>query len=165
MLVVAVVLNANSNFTYMGKFEVGRQNFQHHYMQYDIDPNSGWKGYNLNDQQNGIEVSVVNAIRYKKLMSLGIGIGYLNYEGIHGVCGYGDMEFVPFDNIISPISALRFGVNHIWNQYSGGSGSMQVEFGAGLNVKLSDNLDLYALSGVLFTQEAFFIPIRLGIRF
>jgi hypothetical protein len=39
-----------------------------------------------------------------------------------------------------------------------------LEFSGGLRYKLKENLDIYIASGLLFTQQALIIPIRLGIR-
>ena len=53
----------------------------------------------------------------------------------------------------------------IWNKYNHGTGSAFVELGSGINYILTDKFGFYLQAGVLATQQAFLIPVRIGIRF
>jgi len=60
---------------------------------------------------------------------------------------------------------LKVGYNHIWNQYENGKDSALGELGAGINCKINKNIGVYLQSGFLVTQQALFIPIRIGVEF
>jgi len=164
ILLFALCNTANSQTNYSGKIETG-------YMQYmnrtiSVDPGPNWKGYNLNEKQNGINLTVINGLSFvnKKLFA-GIGLGYLNFEGINGISVFTDFEYLPLKTKLTPLVNLKLGYNHIWNQYEGGTGTMHTELGVGLNYKLKEKFGLYLKSGMLFTQQSFMIPVTLGFRY
>ena len=78
---------------------------------------------------------------------------------------FSDLEYLPFKTRLSPLFNLKIGYSHIWNQYENGTGTALGEFGFGLNYRLTENIDIYAKSGFLITQQSLLIPIRLGFRF
>ena len=45
-----------------------------------VDADLGWQGYHLNDGQNGIDLNIINGIRFKNDISIGVGLGYLNFD-------------------------------------------------------------------------------------
>ena len=155
-------LSAYSQITYSLKAEAGYLNFRHHTVQ--VDPGPGWLGYNL-DRQNGTEVNIINGLNYKEKLFAGVGVGYLNFEGVPGLSIFPDLEYVPFNSRLSPLLNIRAGYSHIWNQYEGGTGSALGELALGLNYKLTKNLGIYVKSGFLWTQQSKLIPVRLGLRF
>ncbi len=125
-----------------------------------------WRGYNLDNNQNGIDLNFVNGISSSSGRGfVGVGVGYLNFEGINGVSLFSDFENVPLRGKFSPILNLKIGYTHIWNQYDGGTGSGLVEFGIGEGYKVTEKLNFFLKSGLLITQQSFLIPIRLGVRF
>lgn len=139
---------------------------QYMYRTISVDPGPNWKGYNLNEKQNGINLTVINGLSFvnKKLFA-GIGLGYLNFEGINGISVFTDFEYLPLKTKLTPLVNLKLGYNHIWNQYEGGTGTMHTELGVGLNYKLKEKFGLYLKSGMLFTQQSFMIPVTLGFRY
>lgn len=139
---------------------------QYMYRTISVDPGPNWKGYNLNEKQNGINLTVINGLSFvnKKLFA-GIGLGYLNFEGINGISVFTDFEYLPLKTKLTPLVNLKLGYNHIWNQYEGGTGKMHTELGVGLNYKLKEKFGLYLKSGMLFTQQSFMIPVTLGFRY
>lgn len=155
---------ANAQINYSGKIETGYLSYRYKTIIYEPGPN--WKGYYLNEKQNGINLTVINGLSFvdKKLFA-GIGLGYLNFEGIHGISVLADFEYLPFKTKLTPLLNLKFGYDHIWNQYEGGTGSMHTEWSGGLNYKLTDKFGLYLKSGVLFTQQSLLVPITMGLRF
>jgi hypothetical protein len=135
-------------------------------VQYDFDPGSGWKGYYLDNEQDGIDLNLVNGVSFfENRLFTGVGIGYQNFEGIHGITVFGDIEYLPLKSKFSPLLSLKVGYDHIWNQYEGGTGTAMGEFGAGINYKLTNILNIYLKSGILFTQQSSLIPIRIGVGF
>ena len=78
---------------YSKKIETGYLIFQ--YTTIQIDPGSNWKGYNLNNEQNGVDINLINGIKLKEKYFAGIGIGYLNFEGINGFSVFSDFEYCP----------------------------------------------------------------------
>lgn len=154
---------ACSQIKYQGKIETGYLNFQRRMIR--VDPGPGWKGYNLNKDQNGVDISLINGIALKEKIFVGIGLGYLNFEGINGVSIFGDFDYLPLKKKISPILNLKIGYSRINNQYENGTGTVLAEFGGGVNYKLKQRLSIYLKSGVLFTQQSSFIPLRCGVKF
>ena len=158
-----ITLTGFSQIKYFGKVETGylinRQTL------INVDPGPNWKGYNLNKGQNGVDINITNGVSLKNQLFAGLGIGYLNFEGINGVLFFIEFEYLPLKTKLTPLIDLRIGHNHIWNQYDNGSGSLLAEFGIGLNYGFTDTLSVYCQSGFLLTQQCFFIPIRVGLKF
>ena len=94
-----------------------------------------------------------------------MGLGYLNFESIHGFSIFTDFEYLPLKTKLTPLVNLKIGYNHIWNQYENGTGSALVELGVGINYKLTDRFNIYMHSGFLMTQQSLLIPIRIGFSF
>jgi hypothetical protein len=129
-----------------------------------VDPGPNWKGYNLYSE-NGIDFNIINGLEFHDKFFAGIGLGYLNFEGINGFSFFSDFEYLVLKTKLTPFLNLKIGYNHIWNQYENGTGSALVEFGPGLNYGLTDKVDIYLQSGFLATQQSLLIPIRLGFKF
>lgn len=161
MLLTHTVLKAQ--IRYSAKSEVGYLPYvaQTIRAEHDLD----WKGEALNKKQNGIEVSVVNGIRFREVLFFGVGIGYLNYEGVNGYSIYGDMEVLGSKKKLAPLFGFRAGSTHIYNQYEGGSSSGTVEFSIGVNYRPINKLHTYLKAGVRFAHSASFTPIRIGVGF
>lgn len=147
---------------YALKIEVGYLKYQYNTIQ--VEPGPGWKGYNLEDV-NGIDINVINGISIKEKLFAGVGLGYLNFQGIHGFSVYSDFEYLPLNTKLNLLINLKIGYSHVWNQYENGTGTALVEPGLGLNYTLSPNLGIYIKTGFLITQQSLIWPIRLGFRF
>ena len=156
-------INGYAQIDYKSKVETGFLKYQ--YTIVDVDPSPDWKGYYLDDEQNGIDINVIHGLSFKDKFMPAIGLGYLNFEGIHGFSVFTDIEYLPFDTRIAPFINLKAGYNHIWNQYKNGKGSPLGELGAGVHYKTGKNFGIYLQSGFLFTQQSFLIPIRIGVEF
>jgi hypothetical protein len=148
---------------YSGRLEIGYLGFQNTTV--DIDPGPNWKGYNLDEQQNGLDVSLINGLKVANKFFAGVGLGYLNFEGIHGIEIFSDFQYLLLKSKLSPIINLKIGYNHIWNQYESGSNSALGELGIGLHYKLTSKIGVYVQSGFSSTQQSIFIPIRGGLSF
>ncbi len=151
-----------SQTNYSMKVETGYSLFR--YKTIDIDPGSNWKGYYLNDQ-NGFDVNVINGIKFKEKYFTGIGLGYLNFEGVNGFSIFADVDYSILKTRFSPFVNFKFGYNHIWNQYGNGTGSVLGELDLGLNYKLTSKIRVYFQAGFLMTQQSLLLPTRLGVRF
>ena len=164
ILVIALSLTTNAQINYSGKIETGYLKFNKHTVQ--IDPGPDWKGYDLHEDQNGIDLNLINGIAlFKERAFVGIGLGYLNFEGVNGISVFSDFEYLPLKTRLTPLLNLKIGYDHIWNQYDGGKGSALTEFGVGINYRLTEKLSVFLKSGLLLTQQSSLIPIRIGIRF
>lgn len=159
--IIGIGVKAQSRINYSVKAEVGHLKFQNHTIDIDTGPN--WKGYYLSGK-NGFDINIVNGINYKKIFA-GIGVGYLNFEGINGLSIFSDIEYLPLKTKLTPLINLKIGYSHIWNQYENGTGTAMGEFGLGLNYRLSGKVSMFLKSGLLMTQQSFLIPIKLGFRF
>ena len=149
---------------YSGKIEMGFLKFSGRLIK--IDPGPGWKGYNLDDKQNGIDMNIVNGISLlKKKVFVGVGFGYLNFEGINGYSLFSDFEYIPLTKRLSPLLNLKIGYAHIWNQYLDGKSTGLTEFGIGVNYFITGKYSIYLKTGLLFTQQSHLTPIRIGFRF
>jgi hypothetical protein len=162
MIFVVSVSKGQSQVNYSIKAEAGFLKFQYNTVQ--IDPGPNWKGYNL-DEHNGADFNIVNGLNYNDKVFTGVGIGYLNFEGINGVSVFSDFEYLPLMTKLSPLVNLKVGYSHIWNQYENGTGTGFGELGLGLNYRVNEKIDVYIKSGFLMTQQSLIIPIRLGFRF
>lgn len=164
ILLLVSILFAEAQISYSGRIETGYQHYL--FRTLTVDPGPNWKGYNLDKKQNGFNFTTSNGLAFaKRKLYTGIGLGYLNYEGIEGISIFGDFEYLPLKNRLTPLFNLRLGYNHIWNQYDGGTGTMQTEFGLGINYKMKEKLGVYTKSGLVITQQSFLVPITLGFRF
>ena len=162
-LLLLICINCHSQVDYSLKAEIGYLKFW--YRGLEVDPGPNWKGYNLDKNENGIDLNVVNGINYNNKLYAGLGIGYLNFKGIDGLSIFSDFEYLPLKTRLTPLINLKIGYSHIWNQYENGKGTALGELGFGLNYKLNESFSIYAKSGFLLTQQSLFLPIRLGIRF
>ena len=87
-----------------------------------------------------------------------------NFEKINGLSIFTDFEYIPLKTKLSPTVNLRIGYNHIWNQYENGTGEVLLEFGSGINYKMTEKLILYLQSGILTMQQSSFFTVRIGIK-
>jgi hypothetical protein len=152
----------NGQIKYNLRTEIGTLRFQNTTI--DVDPGPNWKGYSLNESQNGFSFDIINGITIKNKLLIGLGVGYLNFEGINGYSAYGDIQYLPLTSRITPLINLKIGTNHIWNQYENGQQSVMFDLSGGINYKFNNNSSVYLASGLLLTQQAFLVPIRLGFR-
>ncbi|MCZ2281607.1 MAG: hypothetical protein LC120_00625 [Bacteroidales bacterium] len=162
LTMILTINQGYSQISYSIKAETGFLMYQNNTIQ--VDPGPNWKGYNLYEQ-NGIDFNIVNGIDFENKLFAGIGIGYLNFEGINGFYAFTDFEYLPLKTKLTPLVNLKIGYSHIWNQYENGTGTGLVELSTGLNYRLTEKIDIYAKSGFTITQQSLLIPIRLGIKF
>jgi hypothetical protein len=107
-------ISLNAQISYALRVETGLLLFQ--YTTVDVDPGPNWKGHSLNEKQNGFAFDIINGISIQKKLLVGVGIGYLNFEGIHGYSLYGDLQYVPLKSRLSPLISLKVGTrSHLKN--------------------------------------------------
>jgi len=162
LIVISIVPNGYSHITYALKSELGYMKFI--YNTVTVEPGPNWKGYYL-DNQNGFDFSITNGIKFKEKIYTGVGVGYLNFDGINGVSLLSDFEFLALKYRLTPLIGIKFGYSHLWNQYESGTGTALAEIDLGFNFKLSDKFGVFAKIGCLFTQQSLLIPIKIGFRF
>jgi len=160
-----ISINGISQIRYAKKIEVGYLNFRYTTIDYDMLPGAPYDPVKLNSQQNGIDINVINGISFKEKLFAGVGVGYINFEGINGVGVFADLQYTPFNWKLSPYLNSKFGYSHIWNQYPNGAGSGIFELDAGLRFNVTEKLNIYVQSGICHSQDSFFIPVRLGVMF
>ncbi len=165
VLLLLISISGISQVKYRRKIEVGYLHFMYTTINYDMLPGVSYDPVKLNNQQNGIDINIVNGVSYRDKLFAGVGLGYLNFEGISGVGLFVDIQYTPFKWKISPLVNSKFGYSHIRNQYPNGSGSAIIELDAGLRFKAAEGLGIYIQSGICHSQDSFFIPVRLGVMF
>lgn len=149
---------------YAGKIESSY--FIYNYTTVQVEPGPGWKGYNIDNEANGVGVSSSNGVSlFNNKLYTGIGLGFLNFDGIKGYSLYGDINYSPFKSKINPFLNLKVGYSHINNQYENGTRTALVDIGTGLNFRLTNSHQLYIQSGLMFTQQAMLFPITFGFKF
>jgi hypothetical protein len=148
---------------YSGKIEVGYLKYGGTFIK--VDPGPGWEGNYLNNEQNGIDLNITNGIRFNKRTFTGVGLGYLNFEGIHGLTAFVNAERVLMPFKISPLIGVKLGYNHIWNQYNNGTGTSFLQLGIGVNYSISEKYDLSIKTGIQLMQMAVLIPVNVGFGF
>jgi len=142
--------------------------FQKYYLRtLDVDPTMNWLGYELNKEQDAWFANFIWGWDFEEKTLLGLGAGYLNYEGINGVQVFSDINFFISNTRVNPYLGLRGGYSHIWNQYTNGSGSFTGTFFVGIQYSFGtySSLRLYLQSGLKYTHQALFFPLSLGFQF
>ena len=162
LILISIIQTGYSQINYSMKVETGFLKYQFNTIQ--VDPGPNWKGYYL-DGESGFDFNVINGIDFNNKLFAGLGLGYLNFEGINGLSISSDFEYLPLKTKLTPLIGMKIGYSHIWNQYENGTGTGFGEFCLGLNYRLTEKMDIYAKSGFTMTQQSLLIPIRLGIRF
>jgi len=166
LFLILTSFSSYSQVRYSAKVETGFLKYRYQLVQYNQDPDFGGNGYYLDEEQDGIDFNVINGITlFGNRLFTGAGIGYQNFESINGVTVFGDIGYLPLKSKFTPLLNIKIGYDHIWNQYEGGTGTAFGEFSAGVNYMLTEKLNIYLKSGVLFTQQSSLIPIRIGIGF
>lgn len=112
--------NGYAQLNHSAKIETGFSKYIFRPIQ--VDPSKNWKEYNLN-KQKGIDFNFVKAFDFKSKVFIGVGIGYLNFEGINGASLFSDFEYLPLKTRLTPLVHLKIGYSHIWNQYENGTGT------------------------------------------
>lgn len=149
---------------YAGKIEGSY--FIYNYTTIQVEPGPGWKGYNIDDESNGVGFSCSNGISiFNNKLYTGVGFGYLNFKSIQGYSLYADVNYSPFKSKVNPFLNLNVGYSHLNNQYENGTRTGLVNIGAGLNFNLNKTRAIYLQSGLMFTQQAMLLPITLGLKF
>jgi hypothetical protein len=164
VLLLLFSMLAKAQIKYAGKIEAGVQIFSIRTV--IVKAGLGWRGYNLDEKQNGSVISTINGVSvFKQKLNIGMGVSYLNFEGINGVATFGEMEYLPSKGQLTPVFNIRIGLSRIWNQYDNGKETAFTEFTSGLNYRLKNKMGIYVLTGASFTQQALFLPLKLGLRF
>ena len=125
--------------------------------------NPSWRGESLNGEE-GVSLNVINGVEYKDKVFAGVGLGYLNFEGIHGIDAFVELEYIPFTTRIRPLIGFGVGGSHIWNQYDKGTRTASGGLGVGLNINITDKIDIYAKTSLWFSQFDQFVPLSIGVR-
>lgn len=160
ILFLLIPLSSFAQLTKELKLETGYSFYRYQLVQ--VEPGPNWMGYNLPDNTNGLELNIIYGLRLKSVLFTGLGVGYVNYKGINGYTYFGDMACQPFKTKIKPLLGIRFGANHINNQYPKGSTTALLEFNYGLSFSIS-KLRISVNSGFAATQQVYFVPLRLGV--
>lgn len=151
-----------SQIKYAGKIEAGY--LQYFFSPIIIEPGPGI-GNSLDDKQSGTEINFINGIEYSKKFGAGIGIGYLNFEGIDGFSVFANLERLPKEKSLSSLANIKIGYNHIWNRFENGSGTIVFEICTGAHYRLSDRLGIYLQVGIAGRLQTVFIPMKIGVKF
>jgi hypothetical protein len=155
---------STSQMQYSGKIETGFMKYRHETVA--VEPGPGWRGYYLNEEQNGIDITVINGLTWaNRTFFAGAALGYLNFQGINGLSVLSDFEYLPLKKKLTPFINMKLGYSHIWNQYAGGRGTVHFEPGLGVNYTPHEKFGIYLSSGMLFTQQSLLIPLTVGIRY
>jgi hypothetical protein len=152
---------AKAEIGYAIKAETGYYMFQHNTIR--VEPGSHWRGYN--NKGYGYDFNVINSIVINPHVHSGIGIGYLNLGGANGFSLFTDIDYLPLKRKLSPLISVKIGYSHIWNQYENGTGTGLMECALGLHYGKPKGLQIFLKSGWSVTQQSWFFPVKMGIRF
>lgn len=164
---IFLLLTLNSVFAqtkFQSKADVSYLAYRYRTVTVDAGPN--WKGYNLDDKQNGVQIASINGLSFlgQKLFA-GIGVGYLNFQGINGVSTFAEVEYIPLKKKFSPLAGIRAGYSNIWTQAKESKGSALLDLNLGINFSVNNKHSLYFKSGIAAIQQALFTNFNLGYRF
>lgn len=131
----------------------------------DVDPGPNWKGHYLSDK-DGFDIKVNGGLILKERYNVGVGLSYMNFEGVNGLSSYADLGVAIFKNRkFTPIVFWNIGYSHLWNQYAGGTGTLMSDIGLRLHYQISPKLGIQASTGLFNTQQSFIRPYRIGVVF
>ncbi len=163
-LIFAFLNNLEGQSSYYGKVESAYLKYV--YRTVRVDPGPNWQGYNLQNKQNGYTIAVTNGLCFAdRKVFTGLGLGYLNFEGLHGVSILSDLEYADSKTKLAPLLNLKIGYNHLWNQYDGGRSTPHFEMNVGFKYRLKEKTAVYFKSGFIVTQQALLVPFIIGIRY
>jgi hypothetical protein len=108
VLLLWLTMPTKAQTSYSGRIETGYMNYL--FRTITVEPGPNWKGYNLNNWQNGFNFNSINGVTFQdRKLFTGIGAGYSNFDGIDGVAIFGDFEYLPLKKRLTPILNLRLG--------------------------------------------------------
>lgn len=154
------VTELKAQFKYGGKIELGRMWYFTRTMT-GGDSEPGYMPARLKEGQNGIEISAVNGFRFREVLFVGLGVGYLNYQGVKGYSIYGDIEALTSKKKLATIFGFRAGSSNLKGYENSGT----VEFNIGVNYRPVPKIRLYLKGGLAFAHRSTYAPVRLGIGF
>lgn len=163
LMISFLTLDLSGQIDYKVKADFSYLNFIGRTIQ--IDPGPDWNGYYLNDGQHGKALSLVNGLQFNEFFFLGIGASYLDFQGTKGYGLFGEMEFSSEKTGIRPLFGIKGGYSHINNHYENGTSTGMIELSGGLSYKINQRFKMQLQSGIMFTQQVVFVPMRIGINF
>jgi hypothetical protein len=163
VLCTCCTVSCLSQVRYAGKVEAGYLSFQRHMVR--VDPGPEWKGYYLQEGQNGFELNAAQGVRFRDRLFAGIGAGYMNFNGVHGVSLFLNTQLAITKRTLRPVINTRFGYSHLWNQYADGTGTLMAEATAGMEYVISKRYSVHLSAGMLVMQQSLLYPLRVGFVF
>lgn len=160
-IIISVIKSAYSQSKIEGRFEVGYLLFTHVDSQKINLPS-------LQEKLYGVDINMICGLEMTQKAFIGIGIGYLNFDlnnsGIQGLSAFSTFEFLPPSyRKVNLYFRSNLGYSQLWSRNNNETGTLLVELNIGLKQQLNRKMQISLHSGVLFTQNSFLIPIRLGI--
>ncbi len=118
----------------------------------------------LQMHDNGTNVNLIWGWDFDERVNVGIGAGYIQLDTHRGLNLYGDVSFFVSNGIVNPFIGIRAGYDMIWPYNTDGQGSVLGEFMTGIKIRLSrcHAYTLYLQSGLLYTQNNLYFPVRVG---
>jgi hypothetical protein len=81
VLLLWLTMPTKAQTSYSGRIETGYMNYL--FRTITVEPGPNWKGYNLNNRQNGFNFNSINGVTFQdRKIFTGIGAGYSNFDGI-----------------------------------------------------------------------------------
>ena len=118
-------------------------------------------------EDNGKNVNLIWGWDFDERVLLGVGAGYLNLDGMDGLNVLGNVNFFVSNSHISPFLGARGGYSVIWPLNSDGSGSILAEFTSGVKIRVGNCrvFTFFIQSGLSYTQNTLYVPVRFAIVF
>jgi hypothetical protein len=132
----------------------------------NVDPGPDWKGDFLPQQGSAFQVFTNNGFVAFKRLHASIGLGYGNYNGVNGGLAMANLAIDMFTKPrLTPFAYAGVGYSHVWNQYSGGSGSDVWELGLGGRYKLPGKHSVFLSAGSQIQHLNFYLGVKAGFTF
>ncbi|KQC02675.1 hypothetical protein [Pedobacter sp. Hv1] len=162
-LILTFLINAElkAQFKYGAKIEVGRMSYLSKTIRGNASTGPNLGRPRLEEGKDGTEINVVNGFRFREVLLVGVGVGYLNYEGAKGYSIYGDIEALTSKKKWAALFGFRAGTSNLKDYKKSGT----VEFNTGVNYRPIHQLRLYLKGGVSFAYSSSFTALRLGVGF
>jgi hypothetical protein len=132
----------------------------------NVDPGPDWKGYPLPRGGSAFQVFTNNGFVAFNRLHANIGLGYANYDGVNGGLAMANLAFdILTKPKLTPFVYANAGYSHVWNQYSGGTGSEVFELGLGGRYKLPGKHAVFLSGGSMVQHLNFYLGVKAGFTF
>jgi len=121
----------------------------------------------LQFSEDGQNINLVFGWDFDEKKVIGVGAGYLSLDDSEGINVFSEVNFYVSNGYVNPYLGAKIGYAIVWPPNIDGEGSILAEFLTGIKIRLGlySYPSLYVQSGLLYTENTLYLPLRLGFSF